>query len=318
MSQELLHCFRCNSRTPHNEGTCSHCGSEGGIQGWRCVRCSDVVRGPLPDGPRTCGACPEPRATEAEVLQWTDETGACLDGRLDECRECGAWVRCTNRLPRGQRRCLECAVGKRVQCAHPTHRGDRATMRHTAQLGVYAHRTKAGKVFQRRDVLCQSCFLRSNAICPQELDSQPGLGLLPEAPFVLTESPRNRYPASSVIFDSRDAAAIGERRVIRCNRDSIHSAEWGGRTVQWLVCEELRGGESKQAVTYNRRVLRALRRQVEARKSRDPSATLETLGWVLAECAGLDSDGRAVFTIAYAAPRLGETIASWAGRVLSR
>lgn len=290
--------------------------------GWRCQRCARIVRGEAPIGPLVCGECPEPLATPEEVLASTDETGAPLSDSLGECRECGAWIRRTNRLPPGQSRCMPCAIGRRVRCEHPAHKGERSVMAHQAQLGAYVYRTKAGKVFQRKGVLCHGCFISSNAVCPSELSSQPGLAILPELPFTLESPPRARYSKDYPIFDTPGIRGEGERRVIRLSRDSVASGEYQGKFLQWIECEEYRPTpqgtvELRNSVSFNRRLLRAIRRQVEAKRATGkPHATHADLGWVLAECIGLDPTGRQVFRISYPSPNVGETVSMWAAKVL--
>lgn len=305
---------------------------------WACKRCNRVVRGNPPDGPLVCGECPEPLATMAEVLEHTDENGdprIAGDTTIDVCRDCGAWIRRTNNLPRGAAICLQCAVGKVVKCAHPNHKGNRDALRHLAQLGVYIHKTQAGQVSRRTDTLCLACFKRADAVHPTEIAAAPLLALIPEMPYILQQSPRELYPRDAIIFDKTGVDALEEKRIIRFNSKSVRRHEYKFRDVQWLDCEELRlvNGtiERRDSTTFNRRVLRAVRRQVEAKRNAqhehnrlhaklrvDPSTiNVESLGWILVECHSLNSEGQACFRIEYPAMTRDETSLQWALRRLS-
>jgi hypothetical protein len=308
--------------------------------GWNCRKCDKVVRGPVPNGPLLCGECPEPLATFEEITEFLDDNGDPRtpgDSTLDECRDCHAAIRRTNNLPRGAAICMQCHVGNVVKCAHPNHKGKRDTKRHLAQLGSYVHSTSAGRASKRTDVLCFSCFALSGAVHPTEVAAVPALALIEETPFVLQRSPRDLYDKTQVIFDATGASALDEKRVIRLHSRSIRVHEYRFKTVQWIECEEIRlvgdTVETRESVTFNQRVIRKVRRQVDAKRKAqhdfnathkgnpklcvDPSSIdVSSLGWFLLECDGLNSEGRACFKLEYPSLTRDESTAQWAYRML--
>lgn len=337
---QWLYCFKCKGRRLCEADRCQKCGQEGCIMAWDCKKCGKTVRGNAPDGPLLCGECPEPLATFEECLEFLDDNGdsrVAGDSTLDECRDCKATIRRTNGLPRGAAQCMPCAVGRLVTCTHPHHRGPRKVPARTAQFGTYVCRTKGNRDSRRTETLCFSCFNLSGAITPSDVAGIPALAALEETPFILHRSPRDSYARDQVIFDETGTRALDEKRVIRLHPRSIKTHEWRGVTVQWIECEELRlvgdSIETRASVTFNRRVIAKVRRQVDTKREAqrafnaahkgnarlcvDPSSIdVSSLGWFLLECNALNSDGRACFDLRYPSVARDESTVQWALRAL--
>lgn len=343
-------CLRCNAsrrchpaKTEHDRDTmqCDTCGSDGCIVAWRCNKCGRIVRGYAPDGPRVCGACPEPLATAAEIEEFIAPDGTpriAGDCTLDKCRSCEWWVRRTpnNVLPRGKATCMNCAHEKTADCTYFGHKGKRSTPVRFMQTGVYTKRTAAGRVSVVEGIMCFACFDRSGAVHPTEIASKPTLALIEREPFVLKTSPRDKYDREAVIFDKEGVAALEERRVIRLNDGSILHHDWMGKDVFVIECEELRYERDTNAivprlsVTFNRGVHRAIMHRVAVKRAAleahhrahprpmqpKPRVTPTDLGWILVSCDDMDAHGKPVFSIEYPEFDASEDTATWAGKVL--
>lgn len=332
---DILFCLNCRCKRLFVDASCQSCGKECGVMAWQCKRCSRVVRGATPDGPLVCGECPEERVSAIDLIRFTGENGEPVPGiNIDTCKEClrPIWRSESSKLPKGAARCMECALGKTLNCGHPNHRGDRKTLAHNAQRGIYIHKTKAGQIYRRDDTLCFACFDRAKAEFPSEAASAPLLALIPEVPFALESSPRDRYQREAVIFDRDGVEALDEKRVVRFSDASVKTTIYKGKDVRWLECEEIRDGVPRESVTFNKRVVATIGRIVEEkRKARNlflrehqssraaqysGPITIASLGWVLITCHSL-VDGKPQFSVTYPDLSGMATTLEWARKALN-